>query len=66
MPGNYIKSQKVNLVPVINVINLARNANDQDRAKHMIFCMLRFYTRLVENSEAEQQLLRDFIVEKGW
>ena len=65
MPGNFINSQEVKFIPFADVLNLARNAPDQGRAKHIIFHMLRFFTRLMENFEIEQ-LLRNFIVEKGW
>ena len=72
MPGNFIRSNidieqvNVNFIQVSDVINLARNSPNQDLAKHMIIHMLRFYTRQVENSDNEQQLLRNFILQMGW
>ena len=72
MPGNFTRSNidieqlNVNFIPISDVINLARNSPNHDLAKHLIFHMLRFYTRLVENSQKEQQLLHNFILEMGW
>ena len=72
MPGNFtvpnidIGEVNVNFIPISDVINLARNSPNQDLAKHMIIHMLRFYTRQVENSQEEQQLLRNFILEMEW
>ena len=72
MPGNFISSnidieqENVDFISIYEVINLARNSPNQDLARHTIFHMLRFYTRLVDNSQEEQQLLRNFILEMGW
>ena len=70
MPGNLNNSQtkyeEVKFIPISDVIDLARNPPDQNRAKHVILHMLNFFTKLVENSHGEQQLLLDFIKEKGW
>ena len=66
MSRNLTNFEGVKFIPITEVINLARNGPDQDRAKHIIFTVLSFFTRLVENSDDEQQLLWDLIVEKGW
>ena len=61
MPGNFSYNKEVKFIPLSDVIHLARNYPDPDRAKHIIFTVLSFFMGLVEDFEAEQQLLWDFI-----